>query len=86
MLALDPQKHFIEVPLVTRPRPATTQLIGIVLTKRATPFADRLIRHRDATFTEEFFHIAEAEAEAKVQSHGVADDLDRKAVMLIASG
>src|SRR5262249_47868531 len=42
-LALDRQKHLIKMPLVAGPRTAATQLIGILLAKFATPFADGLI-------------------------------------------
>jgi hypothetical protein len=74
------------MPLVARPRTAATELIGIQLAKLATPFADRLIRYDHATFQQEFFDIAEAEAEAKVQPHGVANNFDRKAMILIFEG
>jgi len=72
------------VPLVTGPRPSTTQLIGISLTKLATPLADGLIGYAHTTFQEEFFHITKTQAEAKVQPHGVTDDLNEKAVVLIS--
>jgi hypothetical protein len=40
MLTPDRQKHFVHVPLITGPRPSTSQLIGILLAKLATPFPD----------------------------------------------
>src|SRR5262245_48272851 len=84
-LALDREKHFVHVPLITGPRPSTTQLIGIVLAKLAAPLADGLIGHDHAPFKEEFFHITQTQAEAKVQPHSVTDDLNGKAVVLIAA-
>src|SRR5262249_16880532 len=81
--ALDGQKHFIEMPFVTRPRTATAQLIGILLAKFATPLADRLIGHDDSAFKQELFDITKAQTESEVEPDGVADDLHRKAVVLI---
>jgi len=86
MLTLDGQKYLIQVPLVARPRTATPQLISILLAKLATPFPNRFIGYHYAAFEQYFFHIAEAQAEAKVQPHGVADDFDRKPMMLVFRG
>jgi hypothetical protein len=85
-LSFDRQKHFIQVPLVPGPWTATPELVGVLLAKLATPLADRFIRHDDSTFQEQFLDIAETQAEAKVQPHGVANDLDRKPVILIFRG
>jgi hypothetical protein len=50
MLTLDGQKHFIEVPLVSRPGAAVTELIGIFLAKLTAPLADRLVGDDDSAF------------------------------------
>ena len=84
--AFDGQKHLIQVPLVPGPGTSATELIGILLAKLAAPLADGFVGHDDPTFKQQLFHIAKAQAEPKVQPHGVADDLDRKAVILIAVG
>src|SRR5215813_531859 len=86
MLALDCQKHLVHVPLITRPGTATPEPVRIRLAKLATPLPNRFIGHAHAAFQQYFFHIAEAEAEAKVQPHRVADDFDRKPVILIFGG
>jgi hypothetical protein len=86
MLTLDCQKHLIQVPLIAGPRTAATELIGVLLTELATPLANRLIRHGHATFTQELFHIPDAQTESEVQPDGVADNLHRKAVILIFGG
>jgi len=52
----------------------------------SAPFANSLIDHYHAPFHQPLFDIAEAQAEAEVQPHGVADDLDRKAVVLVVVG
>jgi hypothetical protein len=84
MLALDGQKHLVHVPLVTGPGTATPELIRILLAKLAAPLPNRFIGHTYAAFEQYFFHIAEAQAEAKVQPHGVTGDLNGKAMVLIA--
>jgi hypothetical protein len=71
------------VPLVTKSGTAATELIRVRLTDLATPLADGFLRHPDATFTEVLFNIAEAQTKPKVEPHGVADNFDRKAVVLI---
>src|SRR5262245_33244193 len=83
VLTLDDQRHFIEVPFVARPGTAATKLIGILLAKLATPLANSFIGYDYASFKQQLFDIAKAEAEAKVQPHRVADDLDRKPVYLM---
>jgi hypothetical protein len=84
MIALDLQKYLIHVPLVPRSRTAT-ELIRLVLAEIATPFANRLIGHCHTTFEQQLFDVAVAEAEAEVQPHGVADDLNRRTMVLRAS-
>jgi len=81
-LAFDLHKDLIHMPLVTRPWTPTTELIGILLTKLTAPLADRLIRDH-AAFQQELFYITEAQAEAKIQPHGVANNFHREAVVLI---
>jgi hypothetical protein len=48
------------------------------------PLANGLIGHHDPTFTEKLFHIPEAQTEQKGQPDGVANNLYRKAGILIA--
>jgi hypothetical protein len=83
MFPCDGEHHFVEVPLVPGPRTAAPQLIGILLAKLAAPRANGFIRPLDATFTEELFHVPEAQTKSDVQPDSVADDLHRKAVILI---
>jgi hypothetical protein len=82
-LAFDRQKHFIHMLLVAKPRTPTTELIRILLAKFATPFPHRFIGHDHSAFQQQFFHITKAEAEPKIQPHSVADDLHRKAMVLV---
>jgi hypothetical protein len=50
----DREEHFGQVPLVPRPGPGATQLIGICLAKLPAPFADGLIGHEHAMDEQEF--------------------------------
>jgi hypothetical protein len=54
--------------------------------KLPAPLATRGVGEDDSAFPEYLFDVAKAEAEPKVQPHRVADDLDRKAVILICCG
>ena len=82
----DGEHYLIEMLLVPGPRTPAPELIRILLPELAAPLADGLIRHRDAAFAEEFFYIPKTQTEAEVEPNSVADDFDRKAVILIASG
>jgi hypothetical protein len=86
MLSLDRQIHLIHVLLVTKPRTATTELIGILLPEFASPLMDRLIRHDHATFSQELFDIAQAQTELKIQPYRMADDFSGKPMVLVACG
>ena len=52
--------------------------------KLAAPLPNRFVRHRDTAGKQQFFDIAIAEAEPEIEPHRVADDLNRKAMVLIA--
>ena len=51
-LAIDRQEDFIQMPFVTRARPAVLQLIGVVLPKLETPLPDGFMGDVDPAFTE----------------------------------
>jgi hypothetical protein len=84
--AMDGQKHFIEIPLVSRSGPAATQLIGIVLPEFATPLANGFVGDGDATFEQQLLHVAVAQGESIVEPDLVTDDFPGKAVILVALG
>jgi hypothetical protein len=70
----------------SRRRPwACRRLIGVRLAECPTRFADGLIGDDDPTGEQEFFDLVIAEAEPEIEPNGVADDLDREAVVLIAA-
>jgi hypothetical protein len=74
------------MPLVARLRMPSPELIRILPTTFATPLTNRFSGHRHSTFWQELYYIPEAEAEAKVQPHGMADDLGGKTMIFRASG
>jgi hypothetical protein len=84
--AVDGQKHLIQVPLVARPGPAASELMGIRLSEFPAPLPDRLVGDDDSTGEQQLFDIAVAEAEAKVQPDAMADDLGRKPMVCVRGG
>src|SRR5215510_5856387 len=74
------------MPFVARLRTPPSQPIGVVLPKLPAPFADGFVRHRDAAFAQEFFHVAVAQGEAVGEPDPVADDFARKAMVLVTFG
>jgi hypothetical protein len=82
-LALDRQEDLIEMPLISKPRPAVAQLMSIGLAKLPAPFPDYFIRHDDATGEQELFHVAVAQLEAEVQPDAMADDFNGKTMILV---
>ena len=83
-LPIDREEDFIQVPLIGWLRASASELIGIGLAAFPTPLADRLIGDDDPAREQQFFDITVAEAKPEIEPHGVADDLGREAVVLIA--
>jgi hypothetical protein len=81
--AVDPDKHLIQVPLVTRSGPPTAQLVGVGLPELGAPAPDRFVTDHDTALQHQFLDVAEAEREPVVQPHAVVDDLARVAVALV---
>jgi hypothetical protein len=82
-LLVDGDEYRIEVPLSPRPRAPTSELMRVLLATRAAPRADRLIGHEDRTHEPQRFDVAVAQTEAGVEPHTMAEDVDRKAVLLV---
>ena len=81
--AVDREEDFVQMPFVTRAGAPPPQLISIRLAKLAAPLADGFVRHRDTAGKQQLFDIAITEAKTAIEPNGVADDLDREAVVLI---
>lgn len=83
---LDPDEHFIHVPLVPGPWPAAAQAIGKTLAEFLAPPPHCLIRDRDAPLGQEQLDVTQAEAEHVIQPHSMADELGRKAMAVVRVG
>src|SRR5882724_3259137 len=81
--SVDFEEHLIQVPLVTRPRRSAAQTVGVSLTELKAPFSDSLIRKGDTATGHQFFDIAKAQREAKVEPDAMTDDLRGKAMTMI---
>jgi hypothetical protein len=85
-LAIDGQKDFIQMPLVTWLGSSVLQLIRVALREFQTPLADGLLGHVDATLQQGLFHVAIAQREAIVEPDPMADDLAGETVVFVACG
>jgi transcriptional regulator with GAF, ATPase, and Fis domain len=81
--SVDFEEHLIQVPVVAGSRRLTAQAVGVSLTELETPFSDRLIRKADTPTGHQFFDIAKAQREAKVEPDAMTDDLSGKAMTMI---
>jgi hypothetical protein len=84
--AVDGEKDFVQVPLVTRPGMPAAQLIGIGLPELPAPVAYCPISQDDAVCGHQLFGIPVTQAEAEIQPDTVADDLGREPMALIGIG
>ena len=81
-LAVDPDEHLLEVPLVAGARAAgAAGWLG--LPELFAPPPDRLVTHRDTAYAHQLLDHTEAQRKPEVQPHAVVDDLDRVAVTLL---
>src|SRR5258708_28273709 len=78
--AMDPQRHFVQIPLVAGSCSSSTQPGSKGGAEFGAPLSDRLVADDEAAFGEEILNVTKAEMKAKVQPDGVSDDLGREAV------
>ena len=76
--APDADEHLVEVPGVSRLRPAPAQPAGKVGTELQAPVPDTFMSHYDAALRQDQLDVAQAQAEDVVQPDRVADDLRRE--------
>ena len=67
-----------QIPVVVEP------FFRVRRTEDATPLANRFVGRSDTALGEQIFHISKAEREAMIQPDGVANDVGRKSVAVIA--
>jgi hypothetical protein len=75
------QRH-IYMPLVARTGPSAPQLVGILLSKLATPLPDGFVGDGDTPFEQEFLHVTGIQAKATGELYGMTNDFGRKAMIL----
>jgi hypothetical protein len=85
-LALNDEKHLIQVPLVVRSRTPAARLVGVGLPERSAPIPDRFRGQANAAFSHERFDVPVAEANAKVQPDTIADHLCREPMTRVWMG
>ena len=77
-LALDPNEHLVQVPLVTGSGPAPTQIAREARAKLQTLPTDTLIRNKDGALRQEQLDISKAQAEYMIETDRVPDQLGWK--------
>jgi hypothetical protein len=56
---------------------------SIVGSEFPAPLADGFVRNNDSAFGQKIFNITEAQTEAMINPHGVADDFQRETVSVV---
>jgi len=78
-LAPDAKEHLVEMPFVARLGPAPLQGVGEQPAEAQAPLADGFVADRDPASGKDSLDVAQAEAEAVIQSDRVLDHLGREA-------
>jgi len=78
----DPNHHLIEMPSTRRRRPTPTQVRRDRRAKFQRPASDRLVADLDPALRQQLLHVPEAQGEAEVQPHRIADHVRREPVTL----
>jgi hypothetical protein len=80
----DLHEDLVQMPNVTDSPIAPAKPSGIFSTELATPLANGFVGHENPSLSQEIFDVAQAEREAMIEPHRVADDLRGKTVSLVA--
>ncbi len=81
--ATDADEELVQVPGITQAPLAALQVSDVPWPKLETPLADGFVGNRDSPLGQEIFDITEAQTEAVVEPHGVADDRRGESVPVI---
>ena len=84
--AADLHDHLIQMPPARRNRSAPTEVRRDQRPKLVDPAADRLTAHLDSTLSQQFLDVPDAQGEAEIEPHRVADDLSGKAMAFERKG
>jgi hypothetical protein len=83
-LAIDSEKHLVQVPLIATARATTAQFIDVGLTELQAPLAHGFVGEHDASLGHELFDVAKTEGEAKIEPDTMTDDLGWEAIAFVA--
>jgi hypothetical protein len=83
LLTVDPNEDLVQVPFVTGPWSAPTEIVCEARAKLQTPPPDALIRNKDAALRQEQLDISKAQAEYVVEPDRVADQLRWKTMAIM---
>ncbi len=81
--ATDLQRHFVQMPLVASSPSSSTQPGSEGGAELGAPLPDRLVADDDPAFGKQILDVTKTEMKAKIQPHGVGDDLRRESVAAI---
>ena len=84
LATLDRYEHLVEMPGVSEPATSASQSARIFRTEPSTPLPDGLIGDFDTSAGQHVLHVSEAEREAMIEPHRVADDFRGKPVSAVA--
>jgi hypothetical protein len=80
----DSDKHFVHVPLVSRPWPTTAQATGECLAEFIAPSPHCLIGNDNASLGQQQPDVTRATTEHVIRPHGMANDCGREPVAVAA--
>ncbi len=84
LATLDRDEHLVEMPGVSEPATSAPSSARILRTEPPTPLPDGLIGDVDTPAGQHVLHVSEAEREAMIEPHRVADDVGWKPVSAVA--
>jgi hypothetical protein len=84
--ALDLELHLVQMPFVTQACTAPTQSCGVARAELRAPGPHSLVRDHHATLGQQLLDVAQAQTEADVQPHRMADDLSGVPIATVGRG
>ena len=78
----DPDEHLVQMPAARRWASATAEVLRDQRAELDHPASDRLAADFDSALGQQFLNIADAEREAKIQPHRLANNVRRKPMAL----
>ena len=83
-LTVDRHEDFVQEPRVSESTLSSLQLPSVVGAELPAPLANGFVGHDDSSFGQQILNIPEAHAVSVVEPDGMADDVGRKAMPMVA--